>query len=490
MSPSPSRRWPQREQSEEGFALILSVVIATICLILVTSILAMGLHLDGATLRERRWQSALQVAEGGIERAFAEINRAALASPDSPIGDVIASGAGEHPTPTDVPGGQFASNVTALSGGAGFQIDAVGYVPDASSPNSIKRRIRVTFSPEPSFKYALFSNTGIEIKNDNTEPINGDIFANDDIVIKQNATVSGSIISATGSVHLENNVSILEADDGTGGSVYSGGVHDADSGPGERKWGIRMDGGSFIEHDAHVQVQSPPCTAPSMNDYNFKFGGVGGQVGGKIFAPGDVNGSGSHGGHEDDCEQANAITSLPQFTFQEAAYPGIVTIPWHAFTGAVSGSVYVDDLNDPNAVINLCSVDGTSADVVLITEARLERSNSCGNFYTGPTNRTVQIIVLNDNPETAGPGPSVKLGNNFDLPDPSPALLLYSQGYCDLGTTVINNGAIYCNGLEVMTNMFLSYDARIQSLIGFGGALFERASFRELAVNTPITTTT
>ena len=479
------------EHDEGGFALIMSVVIATVCLILVTSILAMGLHLDSATFRERRWQMALQVAEGGVERAVAEVNRAAVDDPDAPIGDVIATGAGEHPTPIDIPGGQFASNVTALAGGAGFQVDAVGYVPDATSPNRLMRRIRVTFEPEPSFKYALFSNTGIEVKNDNNQPINGDIFANDDIVVAQNAEINGSVISASGSVHIAENVRIQEATDGTGGSVYSGGVHPADSGPGERPWGVRLDGNTLVENEVHVQVPTPPCSSPSENDYNLKFGGNGVVVGGSVFVPGSVNGTGTTGSVDDDaCEQAFGVTSLPEFTYQESAYPGIQKVDWDDFTGTVSGYMYVDDLNDPDAEIDLCSVNGTAGDVVLITEARLVRTNSCGTFYTGPTDRTIQLIVLNDNGETATFGPSVQLGNNFDLPNPSPALLLYSQGYCDLGTTVINSGAIYCNGLEVQTNMYLSYDPRIRSLVGFGGVLFERAAFRELIASTPITVTT
>src|SRR5262245_6849086 len=84
-------------RDEDGYAMVVSVVVATVAIMLVSAILAQGVHLLDATTRDRRWNNALQVAEAGIERTVVELIR-----------DPNATGM----SVTTVPFGQFETTVT------------------------------------------------------------------------------------------------------------------------------------------------------------------------------------------------------------------------------------------------------------------------------------------------------------------------------------------------------------------------------------------
>lgn len=63
------RRMSRRD--EDGFAMITAVVVAAVALVLTATLLASGEHLDRGTFRDRKWQTALQVAESGVQRTLA-----------------------------------------------------------------------------------------------------------------------------------------------------------------------------------------------------------------------------------------------------------------------------------------------------------------------------------------------------------------------------------------------------------------------------------
>ena len=61
--------------------------------------------------------------------------------------------------------------------------------------------------PIPSFKYAIFSQTALNVANNMT--VMGDIYSATDITVGTNATVCGSVLSAGGGVTMQNGTSIV-----------------------------------------------------------------------------------------------------------------------------------------------------------------------------------------------------------------------------------------------------------------------------------------
>lgn len=475
-----------REWGDDGFAMIVAMVISAIAIVLVTVILSMSVHLDQASTRERKWQLALQVAEAGVERAVSLANS-----------NIQANGSltfGGEAGPVTVAGGQFQTRVTPIAAG-GLQIDAVGYVPSATaSPDQVKRRLRVQFTPAPSFKYALYSATDLFVKS--SGGVSGDVFANQRLEVYNGTIVTGSAISATGVVVLDQGAEIHKAADGSGGNVYSGGTAD-DAGINPDKYGIYMQGNSLIQGDAHAQVDATPCSSPDLQHYVWGLNGS--QVNGTVFTPSGTRGTLTAGATTIDCEGRFASTSIPSYSYNPANYSNITQLTAAQFNALPSHTHLVGTYRvvagASDSVDLACrTIDGNGGNFALITEAHIIDSNSCNDFiYTGPTNSSpvVQIISLNNGDAT---NPAVDIQNQFDITASGaqiPAVLIYAVGYCSLKNNVVTNGAVYCGaGVNIVNSLNVTYDAAIQSLVGFGNALYQRTSFRELTSTTPYTQTT
>src|SRR5690348_9556175 len=157
-------------------------------------------------------------------------------------------------------------------------------------------------APGPAFKYALFSSTDINTKNNNY--ITGDIWANGSVTVYKNDTVSGSVNAATGWVQLQTNSTVT-------GGVTSGGTNGGTS--------IEVDGGASIAKDATAASTSPNCADdPGRTSY-------------QIQATGTINGTAKTwgiilgGGHVGTavtgvCTPAPATQPMPNFTFALANY--------------------------------------------------------------------------------------------------------------------------------------------------------------------------
>jgi hypothetical protein len=99
-------------------------------------------------------------------------------------------------------------------------------LPDEDEPDVHAREVQATYEPVPSFRYALFSQTALDIKNGAT--ITGDIYSDGQVTVGQNATICGSVLSSAGGVSLANGGQILKADathgcSGKSGKVWTGG---------------------------------------------------------------------------------------------------------------------------------------------------------------------------------------------------------------------------------------------------------------------------
>lgn len=448
--------------------MIVAIIVATVAILVVTLILSTGVRLNSSTVRERDWQLAFQVAESGVENSVTQLRS------NNSYGGTAG--------PQTVSGGEF--EVKVQDKGSGKLIDAVGYVPSKNAANVIKRRLTVEYQPEPSFRYALFSGSSLFINSGNGV-VRGDVFGNQDVVVDNTSEVVGSVISATGKVLLDQNAKVRK-DGSTGGDVTSGG-YDTSS-----KNAIDMANNSLVEGDIKIKVASGACasstalTSAASSFYKFANSGT---VNGMVRMPDGATATPivAAAKRVATCTVTDGAKTMPTYTFDPSNYPGLQTktATWFNSGGsALSGAYYITD--DGSGPINLSNrqVGGT---LTLISEPKITQSNSGPAFFpsSGLGSAVVQIIALNTSTDPSSP--SFQVQNQFNVPtsDP-PAVLVYAKGFCDFKNTTIDNGAVYCNGMNIKNGLEIKYDNRIERLIGFGSAKLVRSSFVERPSSTPL----
>ena len=145
--------------------------------------------------------------------------------------------------------------------GDGFVVDAMGTVADGQRLQR-KRHVKVTLAPPelfPGAGYALFSKTGLYLKNHN-EVYDGDVWANDYLWAESGAIIEGSVTSAQSWVKLENN-SLVK------GFVMSGHRRcDSETqNPCTSGFSISLGNNTIVEKWVKAAVAVPGCTGEQAN---------------------------------------------------------------------------------------------------------------------------------------------------------------------------------------------------------------------------------
>lgn len=437
-----------RNGEERGFAMIVAMLVTTIVLVMTLGMLATGIHLQTATARDLRWNRALQVAEAGVDRAVYELQKS----------DAYTGSGG----PVAAAGGEYETTVTTPK--IGWRVvTSTGYVPSKTASNVVKRKIQVTYGPYASFKYALFSDTGLEVKNNNGTT--GDVFANGSIVMKQNSGVKGSVTSALGTIYMENNA-LIQKNGSEGGDAYTGG-YDASG-----LWGLYLSNGATIDGNAFAQVET--C----QNDrYDIRNSGI---IKGNAVAAGSINGTVNGTKTPYNCQPRQPAKNLPEYHYDPDLYGSVSEYTsaaafqaWaDAHSASLTGTHRVDD-PDPNHVIDLGGKTITG-DFTLITNTLIDFNNNTS--YSGPSDAFVSLVSLNSSTDP----PAINIKNNFIIPDPSPAVLVYSTGTIFVKNNAESNGAVYAGAISIKNNLDVTYDPRVERTVGFGPVRYQRVSWQEL----------
>ena len=447
--------------AEGGFAMVATMLGAVIMTLLTVTMLSTGSHSERATVRDRGYNEALQAAESGLNVALQEISKG-------------VPYAGTGGTPRSVPGGQYEVAVSVPQPGY-LVVESIGYRPSKGHPQEQVRRVKATYGPEAAFKFALFSDTGLAVKNNDGTV--GDIFANESIVMEQNSGVRGSVISATGSVLMENNAKVRK-NGTTGGDVSTGGYDPVDS------WALKMLNGADVEGSAYAEAETCPGSAADSLLYNIQNSGT---IDGAALARGQISGSVAGTRSPYTCQRRHERKVLPTFNFDASLYTPLqqyTTVAtfqtWlNANKTAVSGThrVWVDACGTaPSAVSSVLDMGGVviNNDFTLITNCRIDFNNN--TTFVGDDEARVELIVLN---ESVDPVPAINIKNNFEIPDPSPAVLLYSTGEILVKNNAESNGAVYGGAISIKNNLDVTYDPRVERTLGFGEAKYERISWQE-----------
>ena len=133
-------------------------------------------------------------------------------------------------------------------------ITSTGYYPSLATAE-LSRTVRVTLEPAPTFRYALFSEDFLEVKNNPV--VTGDIYSQVGVDIGNNTTVCGSVVVANGDVTMANNSRVAQNLAATGCSGKSGMVWVGGS--------IIGSNGVVIEGDA--KASAPTGTSCSLAEH-------------------------------------------------------------------------------------------------------------------------------------------------------------------------------------------------------------------------------
>lgn len=518
--------------------MIAALSVSTIALALALLTMAIGLSLNESTTRDRRWHTALVVAESGIQDALLKYGEAAAVQHPPPA-TLTAAGSAAGGSYTATMEQCTAPGTPAGCKATGWLVaNSTGSVPLAGG-QFLTRRVRVSYGPDPAFNYALFSRGDLEVKNNAV--VEGDVFANGNITIGTNAQITGDVISSQGWVNIANDSKVRRnAATLRGGNVYSGGNHST------ANFGIQLANGVIVDADVHARRECGP-PAPTLPTATEKIiGGGTAIVKGGAFAPGAITINVPAARKFQVCEQRPAPSELPplrewssgtgrthrQLLADYYCGQGIAPVnpgpdgacpngfPFAEFTSVSGpqgfaakvldgtpppGVYYIKD--DPlDATINMRGQMITSPfaatgnpdtdkrnDFVLRTTEKLSWGNGT-EFYTGPGTALVEILSDNESgspPSGCPDPPAINVENALQVTsttatstDPNipqqPAVLWYSKGCIDTKNNGVLPGAAYGNPLKVKNNVVVTYDARILRTIGAGNYWFRQATWNEL----------
>ena len=448
-------------------AVTLSSVIVTLALLMLT----VGLHTDRATARGRHYVQSLHVAESGIEHAIAKIEEG---------GGNISSTAFTGSTEV----GTYSVTVTN-AGRNTYTVESTGAVRQGGFLGT-ERTVRVSLVPPSSFRKAVFSYTTVETKNNDI--IQGDVWANHNVILAAGTQVQGSVVAAAGYVQLGGGA-IVEGDATSGG--FDPTVSQA----------ITLGTNARVDGDATASVVNVQCAGADNADYKVNLA-AGSVIGGDVRTWGTVQGSGTILGttNTTSCTSAPPTEELPEYTFAESNYDSVEYFgtPDTESASAVSdfgayllsqgyqieGTFYINQSGSVNQAVrvDLTGVTITGDTTIIantpiysngVSDSASDAIFTLVSTYDPPA--ATACDVNSDTSECA-----VHLKNNFSIAGTTAVLV-----YAPFGPVAIKNnaeqfGAIYADSLQVKNNQTLTYDPRVERVVGFGDVTLEQVDWQEI----------
>jgi hypothetical protein len=486
-----SRHLLRLHRDEEGFALVIAILLVSIMMVLMVVALNAGQSSLHQSQENIRWTRTLAIAEAGINEAITTLGQNRAATPSCRI---------ESETACPAEGGEYQVDWQRQPDGS-IEIRARGYYPSLAAARHT-REVRVVLEPVPVFRYALFSQDALTVKNDspNAPPIVGDIYSALGVEVGQNQVICGSVVAAGGPITLGNNSQVVKSHTTSGCTGKSGLVWA--NGP------IEVRNGVVIQGDAKASAPSGTSCSTTHPDYKI-FGG--GSVQGNATACGQIASTVRVSGISQPGVSTTppAVEGLPTFVFDPNNYPSLTCYPSSGTCGVNTSPTAVSSFNtyvagnktnmrgtfaiwqsppisarDPNTTVKLENIT-LSGDLTVITNAPVDFGNTT-TITTAPgvTSATLVVISLYEPDkgttcDTNNGGECSIYSKNkvlFDAQDPSNpddgvAVLLYSKGPMAVKNQGTTDGALYAKAMDIKNGFTIEYNSRIERILGFGEAL-------------------
>jgi hypothetical protein len=508
-------------REEEGYSLVIAILLLSIMMVLLAVALQAGTSSLQQSSLSLEWSKALTVAEAGLNDSITRLgeNRSA-ANPCSMSTSTVCSGGG----------GQY--QVSWTQNGGTIVVTSVGYYPTKTAPKYV-RKVQATYEPVPAFKYALFSQTALDIKNGAT--ITGDVYSDGNVSVGQGATVCGSILSSAGSVSIANGGQIQTSNDTLGCSGKSGRVWTGGSG------GIVGTQQVVIEGDAIAGAPSTTSCSSTSSSYAITISG-----GGTYTVNGAANACGEIAGIVGETSSTPGVTTtapapvtFPAFVFDPNNYPASTStdpLKLHCYPadapptnlcGSNLSSTAVADFNayvathktgltgtfavwqssaQPMSNPGNCTTSSTTqicldgitlgGDFTLVTNAPVDFGNTSTVTTTSSAISADMVVVTTYQPAssttcTTNGGDCSIYGQNsvefdggsVDDPDDGVVGLLYTTGKIAFknhpASQPPGEGALYAGSMDLKNGYDILYNSRIDRVLGFG-TTYERTLWQEL----------
>ncbi len=493
-------------RDEDGFALVTALGIMVVMTLLLVVVLAAGEASFNNAERNSRFTRTLGIAEAGVNDAITMLGEAGTPTNPCPI-DSSPAQVCQATDGHGVPNGEYQVSWTQPSSSGAVTIQSIGYYPNMAT-EQISRKVQVVLEPVQSFKYALYSNTTLDIKNN--EIVIGDVYANQKVTLGTNAILCGSVVNVAGGVETQNGASVVKGLSGAlsqlcsgkNGKVWSGGT-------------ITLNQTGIVQGDAKASYTGPcPNAAYSI---------VGGTVQGVATACGSITATGWTSKSESTVSSPPAAEPMPPYTFDASKYTGLVCYG--------SGSTCSETSTSSTAVSSFATVsrmamkgsyaiwqtqptqstqvslDGLTigGDLTIVTNAPIDFGNVTNvTLAPGVTSADLEIISLYIPPtgttcDTNGGDCSIYAKNKvtFDAgdatdPDDGIVALLYTPGKmafkntggngasCTSGDISSMDGAMYAGSMDLNNCFRVTYNTRIERAIGFGSGL-EQTLWQEIS---------
>ena len=511
-------------REEEGYSLVIAILLLSIMMVLLAVALQAGTSSLQQSSLSLEWSKALTVAEAGLDDSITRLGENRSAANPCKIGtSTVCSGGG----------GQY--QVDWSSVGGTITVESVGYYPTKTSPKYV-RKVKATYAPVAAFKYAIFSKTALDIKNNTT--IAGDVYSDGNVAVGQNATVCGSIISSAGSVSIANGGHLVTSDDTLGCSGKSGKVWTGGSG------GIVGTQQVVIEGDAVAGAPSTTSCSSTSSSYPVTISGGGTYtVDGAAKACGKISGiTGATSSTPGVTTTAPAPVTFPTFVFDPNNYPASTSttdpMKLHCYptdapptnicgsnqstTAIANFNAYVathktsltgtfavwqrsaQPMSNPGncttaSTTQIC-LDGITlgGDFTLVTNAPVDFGNT-STISTTSSSISSDLVVVSTYQPTAGTTCTTNGGdcsiygqnsvefNGGSVTDPDDGVvgLLYTTGKLAWknhpASQPPGEGALYAGSMDLKNGYDILYNSRIERVLGFG-TTYERTLWQELNV--------
>jgi hypothetical protein len=464
---------------ESGIAMIVAVVLLAVMATLMALVMTVSQHTNFATGRGRSWVQALHVGEAGVNTAIAKLQETDGAF----TGDLSGS----------TTEGDYEVTVTHLTRNR-LRIDSTGTAGTGGGLVA-SRKLRVTMAPPPSFKYALFSNTTINTKNNDT--IVGDMWANENVIVAENDTITGSVTAATGYIQIDNGGHVT-------GDAWSGGFNPSNG------YAIYVSTNGQVDGSAKASVTAPtdPVTCGGENQSNYKVQlDNGAHIAGNVTTWGAKTGSGTVGPPgtitPDTCSAAPATEPMPTYTYSPSNYDpatlheyGTASTPsatavsdFQTYVAAHASTLQGTFFINQSGVVNQgnrLELSGVTiiGDTVIVTNTPI--------FTNGMTDNTTDAVLVLASTYQPPTGSScdlnqdssecaIHLKNNFQPTDETAVLAYAPYGPVAIKNNQIQFGAIYADNIEIKNGQEMTYDPRVERPVGFGPQTYVVQTWLELA---------
>jgi hypothetical protein len=511
MSMTTHERIARLHRREDGYSLVISMLLLSIMMVLLSVSLQAGTSSLNESHLSIEWSKALTIAEAGANQAGTLLGQSRSAANPCKLGTSTVCTLG---------GGQY--QVTWSTAAGKILITSRGYYPTKADPTFV-REVQVTYEPVPSFKYAIFSQTSLAVNNDMT--VSGDIYSAGDITIGQNAEVCGSIISSAGGVTFNNSSQVVKADSdlscsGKSANVWTGGTGG-------------INGASTVTVEGNATASNPSSATCSSvgTSYAIAASGSGMTIGGTAKACGAISSSiGAASKSAGTSSSQPTPVTFPAFTFDPDNYSSDVSDPLHlqcypstapicgqndatdavssfqsyvtAHKSSLTGTFAVWQRSpSQSTVINLDGI-ALSGDFTLMTNAPVNFGNT-SKISTTSTSVSAELVIVSSYQPTGSCTAALVNTNNADcsiygqnaiqfdagdLSDPDDGVvgLLYTTGKMAFVNSSNNiastgEGALYAQSMDFKNGYDIIYNSRVERILGFGTTL-EQTLWQEINV--------